>query len=203
MTVLLKKFAALVLLSSLALAWASAPAEALVSRVSAEVVEAVKADKDIQAGDIAKVITLVDAKVMPHVDFARMTGIAVGVPWRGATAEQRERLMAEFKTTLIRTYAGALTLVKDQSITVKGSRAMANQRDMEVMTDVRGKGDKVELNYRMTPADGGAWRIFDVSVGGVWMADTTFKSQWAPIVSKGGIDGLIAHLTERNKAAAK
>jgi phospholipid transport system substrate-binding protein len=200
---MLKKFVTMALLSVSAMAWASSPAEALVSKVSAEVVEAVKADKDIQAGDIAKVITLVDAKVMPHVDFARMTGIAVGLPWRNATPEQRERLMAEFKTTLIRTYAGALTLVKDQSITVKGARTMANQRDMEVMTDVRGKGDKVELNYRMTPADGGAWRIFDLSVGGVWMADTTFKSQWAPIVSKSGIDGLIAHLSERNKAAAK
>lgn len=203
MTGLLKTLATTALLSLSALAWAAAPAEALVSKVSADVVEAVKADKDIQAGDIAKVITLVDAKVVPHVDFARMTGIAVGLPWRSATPEQRERLMAEFKTTLIRTYAGALTLVKDQSITVKGSRPMSNGRDVEVMTDVRGKGDKVELNYRMMPVDGGAWRIFDVNVGGVWMADTTFKSQWAPIVSKSGLDGLIAHLSERNKAAAK
>ena len=175
--------------------------DALVRQISEEVIETVKSDKDIQAGSLPKIMALVDAKVMPHVNFTRMTAIAVGRPWRSATPEQQRRLLEEFKTLLVRTYSGALTQVKDQTVQIRPMRAGADDPEVVVRTEVRGKGDPIQLDYRLEKTDKG-WKIYDVNVLGVWLADTSFKSQFAPIITNSGIDGLIANLTELNRRAA-
>lgn len=192
--------AAFVAGASAAMAADLAP-DALVQQVSTEVIQTVKSDKDIQAGNLKKIMSLVDAKVMPHVNFARMTAIAVGRPWREATKEQRQRLQDEFKSLLVRTYAGALTQVKDQTVQVKPLRAGADDPEVVVRTEIKGKGDPIQLDYRLEKTDKG-WRIYDVNVLGVWLADTSFKSQFSPIAAKDGIDALVAKLTELNQKAA-
>ena len=175
--------------------------DALVRQISTEVIDTVKADKDIQAGNLGKIIALVDAKVMPHVNFQRMTAIAVGRAWRSATPEQQKRLLDEFKTLLVRTYAGALTQVKDQTVQLKPLRAGADDLEVVVRTEVKGKGDPIQLDYRLEKTPAG-WKIYDVNVLGVWLADTSFKSQFAPIVANSGLDGLIGNLVELNRKAA-
>jgi phospholipid transport system substrate-binding protein len=187
-------------------AWAQsdeAP-DALVRRLSTEVLDAIKADKAIQAGDIAKVITLVEAKVLPHINFERMTASSVGPGWRQATPEQRKRLQEEFKTLLVRTYAGALTQVTDQVIVVKPLRAAADDKEVIARSEVKGRGDPIQLDYRLekTPGQGAGWKIFNINVLGVWMVET-YKSQFVAEINAKGLDGLIASLTERNKSNAK
>ena len=184
-----------------AFAQANPGPEALVRQISEEVIETVKSDKEIQAGSLPKIIALVDAKVLPHVNFNRMTAIAVGRPWRTATPEQQRRLLEEFKTLLVRTYSGALTQVKDQAVQVRPMRAGADDAEVVVRTEVRGKGDPIQLDYRLEKTDKG-WKIYDVNVLGVWLADTSFKSQFAPIVTNSGLDGLISNLAELNRKAA-
>jgi phospholipid transport system substrate-binding protein len=175
--------------------------DALVRQISTEMIDTVKADKDIQAGNLNKIIALVDAKVMPHVNFQRMTAIAVGRAWRTATPEQQKRLLVEFKTLLVRTYSGALTQVKDQSVQLKPMRAAADDPEVVVRTEVKGKGDPIQLDYRLEKTPAG-WKIYDVNVLGVWLADTSFKSQFAPIIANSGLDGLIGNLAELNRKAA-
>ena len=175
--------------------------DALIRQVSTEVIDTVKADKAIQAGDVSKIIALVDAKVMPHVNFQRMTASAVGRNWRAATPEQQKRLQDEFKILLVRTYAGALTQVKDQTVQLKPMRANADDPEVVVRTEIKGKGEPIQLDYRLEKIATG-WKIFDVNVLGVWLVDQ-YKSQFAQDIAANGIDGLIAKLTERNKSAAK
>jgi len=182
-------------------AQAAAAPDALVRQISTEVIDTVKADKDIQAGNLNKIIALVDAKVMPHVNFQRMTAIAVGRAWRTATPEQQKRLLEEFKTLLVRTYSGALTQVKDQTVQLKPMRAAADDPEVVVRTEVKGKGDPIQLDYRLEKTPAG-WKIYDVNVLGVWLADTSFKSQFAPIIANSGLDGLIGNLAELNRKAA-
>jgi phospholipid transport system substrate-binding protein len=186
---------------SAAHAQAAAAPDALVRQISTEVIDTVKADKDIQAGNLNRIIALVDAKVMPHVNFQRMTAIAVGRAWRTATPEQQKRLLDEFKTLLVRTYSGALTQVKDQTVQLKPMRAAADDPEVVVRTEVKGKGDPIQLDYRLEKTPAG-WKIYDVNVLGVWLADTSFKSQFAPIIANSGLDGLIGNLVELNRKAA-
>ena len=175
--------------------------DALIRQVSTEVIDTVKADKAIQAGDVSKIIALVDAKVMPHVNFQRMTASAVGRNWRAATPEQQKRLQDEFKILLVRTYAGALTQVKDQTVQLKPMRANADDPEVVVRTEIKGRGEPIQLDYRLEKIATG-WKIFDVNVLGVWLVDQ-YKSQFAQDIAANGIDGLIAKLAERNKSAAK
>lgn len=172
--------------------------DALIKRISSEVMESIKADKAVQQGDVSKVSALVDAKIMPNVNFTRMTASAVGRNWRQATPEQQKRLQDEFKALLVRTYSGALTQVKDQSISVKPLRAAAADTEVIVRTEVLGRGDPVQLDYRMEKA-GAAWKIYDLNVLGVWMVET-YRTQFAQEINAKGVDGLIAALAERNKA---
>lgn len=174
--------------------------EELVQRVSTEVIEAVKADKAIQAGDIRKIIALVDDKILPHLNFQRMTSSAVGRYWRQATPEQQKRLQEEFKTLLVRTYAGALTQVRDHNVVMRPMRSKPEDTEVVVRTQIKGSGEPIQLDYRLEKADG-AWQIYDVNVLGVWLVDN-YRSSFAQEISAAGIDGLIAKLTERNKAAA-
>lgn len=175
--------------------------DALVRDISTEVIDTVKSDKAIQAGDVSRIIALVDAKVMPHVNFQRMTSSAVGRHWRTATPEQQKRLQDEFKTLLVRTYAGALTQVKDQTVALKPFRAAATDTDVVVRTEVKGRGEPIQLDYRLEKA-GDTWKIYDVNVVGVWLVDQ-YRTSFATEINASGLDGLIAKLAERNKAAGK
>lgn len=179
---------------------AGAP-DALIKQVSNEVIDTVKSDKAIQAGDLNKIIALVDAKVMPHVNFQRMTASAVGRHWRTATPEQQKRLQDEFKTLLVRTYSGALTQVKDQTVQLRPMRAGADDTEVVVRTEIKGKGEPIQLDYRLEKA-GTGWKIYDVNVLGVWLVEQ-YKSSFAQEIGAGGIDGLIGKLAERNKGSAK
>lgn len=172
--------------------------DALIKRVSSDVLEKIKADKSVQAGDMTKVVALVDSQVMPNVDFTRMTAAAVGRSWRQATPEQKKRLQDEFKTLLVRTYSGALSQVKDQSINVKPLRAEAADTEVTVRTEVLGRGDPVQLDYRMERTAGG-WKIYDLNVLGVWLVET-YRTQFAQEITAKGVDGLIASLAQRNKS---
>jgi phospholipid transport system substrate-binding protein len=174
--------------------------EALIKQISTEVIDTVKADKAIQAGDVGKIIQLVDTQVMPNVNFQRMTASAVGRFWRTATPEQQKRLQDEFKILLVRTYAGALTQVKDQTIQLKPMRAAAGDTEVVVRTEVKGKGDPIQLDYRLESTPGG-WKIYDVNVLGVWLVEQ-YKNSFAQEIGASGIDGLIGKLAEKNKAAA-
>jgi len=175
--------------------------DALVRQISGEVIAAAKADKAIQAGDIHKIITLVDAKVMPALNFEVMTRSAVGPQWRGATAEQRTKLQAEFKTLLVRVYAGALTQIKDANVEILKTLPVAGSKQVVVQSQVVvGKGEPVKLDYRMEPA-GDSWKVIDVNVGGIWLVGS-YRSQFAQELNAGGIDNLIAKLVERNAKTA-
>ena len=178
-------------------------AETLVRQISVEVIDTVRTDKAIQAGDISGVVALVDTKVMPHVNFEVMTRSAVGPQWRGASADQRSKLQAEFKLLLMRLYAGALSQVKDQTVEVTKTLPVAGSTQVVVQTEVRGKGEPIKLDYRLDKASEGAaaWKIIDVNVGGIWLVQN-YRSQFAGELAKGGIDGLITTLAERNKAGA-
>jgi phospholipid transport system substrate-binding protein len=190
-----------------AMAQAARPAEeapeALIKRLSEETLDAIKSDKSIKSGDIDKIIALVDSKIMPNVNFPRMTAAAVGPAWRQATPEQKKKLQDEFKTLLVRTYSGALSQVSDQTISIKPSRAAPEDKEVVVRTEVRGRGDPIQLDYRLekTPGEGAGWKIYNLNVLGVWLVDT-YRSQFAQEINAKGIDGLIASLSERNRSNA-
>ncbi len=177
--------------------------DVLIKRLSTEVLDTIRTDKAIQAGDNARIVALVDTKIMPNVNFQRMTASAVGPAWRQASAEQKARLQEEFKILLVRTYAGALTQVSDQSIVIKPMRAEPQDRDVIVRTEVKGRGDAIELDYRLekTPGEGSGWKIYNLNVLGVWLVET-YRSQFAQEINAKGLGGLIATLTERNKINA-
>lgn len=190
----------LLLATGAVLAAGPAPDE-LIRQVSTEVLDTARKDPGIQAGDLAKVSALVDSKVMPHVDFEVVTRSAVGPQWRSATAEQRTRLQAEFKTLLIRVYAGALTELRDQTVQIVRTQPVQGSTQVIVQSEVRGRGEPVKLDYRLDKrgtAGAEAWKIIDVNVAGLWLVQN-YRTQFAQELSKGGIDGLIAALAERNK----
>ena len=183
-----------------ALALAEVAPDAFVLRLSTEVVDAVKNDKAIQDGDVARIRGLVDSKILPNVNLQRMVVKSVGPQWRTATPEQQKRLSEEFKTYLINTYSGALTQVKDQSVKLRPLRAEPNATEVVVGTDVVGRGEPLQLDYRLEKA-GDAWKIYDFNVLGLWATDT-FRSQFKRDLSSGGIDALIERLSEKNKGIA-
>ncbi|MEP6966158.1 MAG: ABC transporter substrate-binding protein [Polaromonas sp.] len=174
--------------------------DALIRRVSSEVLDTIKADKAIQAGDMSRVLALVDSKVMPNVDFTRMTASAVGRNWRQATPEQKKRLQDEFKTLLVRTYSGALSQVKEQTLNVKPLRGAPTDTEVTVRTEVLGRGNPVQLDYRMEKTPTG-WKIYDLNVLGVWLVET-YRTQFAQEISANGVQGLIASLVQRNQSNA-
>jgi phospholipid transport system substrate-binding protein len=176
-------------------------ADAFVKQLSDEVVDTIKSDKSFQASNMVKLTALVDAKVMPHVNFRRITASAVGPGWLKATPEQQKQLQEEFKALLLRTYAGALSQITDQTIVVKPLRASPQDTEIVVRTEVRGKGEPIQLDYRLekTPGVGSGWKIYNLNVMGVWLMET-FRSQFAQEINAKGIDGLIATLKSRNQA---
>ncbi len=185
-------------------AWAADEApDALIKRLTQEVIDLIHADKAVQSGDVARIMALTEQKVMPHVNFQRMTASAVGPAWRQATPEQRAKLQAEFKTLLVRTYSGAMSQAKNLTFNVKPMRSSPEDKEVIVRTLIKGRGDPAQLDYRLekTPGEGAGWKVFNLNVLGVWLVDT-YRSQFSAEINAKGIDGLIAALSERNKSNA-
>lgn len=179
---------------------AEAP-DALVKRISADVIETVKSDKDIQAGNRNKIMDLVNSKILPHVDAQKMTQQAAGRFWRQATPAQQQQLTKEFTNLLVYTYAGALSQIKNETVEFQPMRAEAGANDVEVRSQVKvARGEPITLNYRLANGPQG-WKIYDINVLGAWLVQT-YTSTFASEINKGGIDGLIKKLAERNQQLA-
>lgn len=201
MKILKKLFAVVVAAGVLAFSGPVAAQEApdvLVKRISLEVVDAAKADKEIQAGNQKRVLDLVEAKILPYIDFQRMTSLAAGRFWREATPEQKRQLTNEFRSLLVYTYSGAISQIKDQKLEFKPMRSEPGDTEVEVRSQVvQPRGEPLQLNYRLEKV-GSGWKIYDVNVLGAWLVET-YKGNFAAEISKGGVDGLIKTLTEKNK----
>lgn len=177
--------------------------DAMVQKVAGETLAQIKADASLQTGDVSRIIALVDRNVMPHVNFTRLTGTAVGPAWRTATPDQKKRLEKEFKTLLARTYAGAFKLANDKELKVLPMRGAANGNDVLVQTQLIGGGEPVPMDYRLekTPGQGLGWKAYNLSVSNVWMIQS-YRQQFAQIINSSGIDGLISRLEAQNKSNA-
>lgn len=182
-------------------AWASEEApDALIKRISNVVMNAVANDTGLQSGSVQRVMDLVNSEIMPHVNFQRMTSASVGRFWRDANPVQQQQLQDEFKTLLVRTYAGALGELKGNTLHFRPLRARPADTDVVVRSEVRGRGDPIQLDYRMEKTPQG-WKVYDLNVLGVWLGQT-YRTQFAQEINKTGIDGLIAFLAERNQSNA-
>jgi phospholipid transport system substrate-binding protein len=179
--------------------WANDEApDVLIKRISNEVMSTVNNDAVIQQGNVQRVMDLVNARIMPHVNFQRMTASAVGRHWRSATPEQQQRLQSEFKTLLVRTYAGALGELKGKTFYFRPMRAQATDTEVVVRSEMRGRGDPIQLDYRLEKTPQG-WKVYDLNVFGVWLGET-YRNQFAQEINKSGVDGLIAFLAQRNQS---
>jgi phospholipid transport system substrate-binding protein len=204
----MKLFKQLFAVATVALAFnahASGPAneapDALVKRISQDVIETAKADKAIQAGDTKKVMQLVETKILPYVDSDRMTSLAAGRFWRDATPDQQKKLSEQFRTLLIYTYSGALSQIKNETVDFQPLRADPSDTEVEVRSKVNmTRGEPITLNYRVAKGAAG-WKIYDINVMGAWLVET-YKGTFASEISKGGIDGLIKTLTAKNQTLA-
>lgn len=176
--------------------------DALVKRISGEVLDLAKADKEIQGGNQTRVRALVEDKILPYVDFQYMTSLAVGPDWNQATPEQQKRLTSEFRALLVYTYSGAISQIKDQKVTFKPMRADPANTEVEVRSTVaQRRGDLMQLNYRLKKlADG--WKIYDINIAGAWLVEA-YKSSFAAEIGKNGIDGLIKVLSDKNRRLAE
>jgi len=204
-----KCFALLVsgLLLSAATVHAQAPDQStpdgLIKAVVSDVMASVKSDPEIQKGNISRIVDLVDKKIVPYTDMRRTTEMAMGPNWKKASPEQQAQLMAEFKSLLIRTYSGALSQLRDQTVQFKPLRAAPDDKEVIVKTVVLGRGDPVPLDYRLEKTANG-WKVYDMNIMGVWLVEA-YRNQFTNQISQNGIDGLVKFLQERNKqlAAAK
>ena len=176
----------------------SAP-DTLIKTLSEDVLASIRKDPSLQAGDIARLNALIDEKILPYVNFEKMTRLAVGRGWREASPEQRQALTREFRSLLVRTYAGAVSTAKDYQVRMLPLRAEPSDADVTVRTQaLPARGDPIQLDYRMEKTSSG-WKIYDVNVLGVWLVEN-YRNTFAGEISRGGIDGLIKSLVDRNKA---
>ncbi len=197
---MMKLFVALCVSFFAAPVWAQdlAP-DALVKKISDEVISIVKQDKDIQSGNQKKINDLVDAKVLPYFNFSRMTALAMGRNWPKANAEQQTALTGEFRNLLVRTYSSALSTYKNQVIEFQPLRAAAGAADVTVKTQVKQAGtEPVSIDYSMEKTPAG-WKVYDVVVGGVSLV-TNYRETFNAEISKGGVDGLIKSLASKNRS---
>lgn len=171
--------------------------EELINRLTEQVFDQIRSDPEIQSGDQVRVSALVDRVIMPHVDFTKTTALAVGPDWRQASPTQREILAHEFRALLVRTYAGALSEVRDEQVHIKPMRAAPGATDVIVRTEIIGRGEPIELSYRLTRS-GDSWRIYDMNVLGFWLVQV-YRSQFSSVIRESGIDGLIDTLYRKNK----
>lgn len=175
--------------------------DVLVQRISTEVLDIAKTDKEIQRGNMQRVLQVVEDKVFPHVNFQRMTALAAGRHWRDASPEQRKRLIEEFRSLLVYTYSGAIAQVKDERIEFPPSRFSPSDTDVEIRTQIiQSRGEALPLSYRLHQTQDG-WKIYDVNVLGAWLIQT-YRGNFNTEISRDGIDGLIKSLSERNQRLA-
>ena len=174
--------------------------DALIKMVVTDVMASVKADPDIQKGNIPKIVDLVEKKIVPYTDMRRTTEMAMGPNWKKATPEQQNQLVMEFKNLLIRTYSGALSQLRDQTVQFKALRAAPDDKEVIVKTVVLGRGDPVPLDYRLEKTDKG-WKVYDMNIMGVWLVEA-YRNQFSNQISQSGIDGLVKFLQDRNKQLA-
>ncbi len=177
--------------------------DAFIARITTKTLNTLKADKTLRSGDIARIMQLVDSELMQYVNFRRMTALAVGPAWRKATESQRTQLQDAFKLLLVRTYAGALSQLGDQTVVVKPVRPGQQDSNLVVQTEVRGKGDPIQMDYRLEKSTEAAsgWLVFDLNVLGVWLVEN-YRTQFSSVINANGIDALIANLNEQNKRNA-
>ncbi|MFZ6766919.1 MlaC/ttg2D family ABC transporter substrate-binding protein [Undibacterium sp. Di26W] len=188
------------LFSGNAMAQQEAP-DVLIKRLSQEILDLAKNDKEIQAGNQKRVYDMVESKILPFIDFPRMTSLAAGKSWKEATPEQQKQLTNEFRTLLVFTYSGAISQIKDQRVEFKPMRAAAEDTEVEVRSQViQARGEPLQLNYRLEKLPAG-WKIFDINVLGAWLVET-YKGSFSAEITKSGIDGLIKTLSEKNKKLA-
>jgi phospholipid transport system substrate-binding protein len=200
MKMLLKIVAVLLCMAGIAQAEAVAPDE-LIKATAQDVIAIVKQDKDIQAGNQKKILELVDAKVLPHFDFVRMTRLAVGKHWRAASNEQKQALVTEFRNMLVRTYTKAFTVYRDQTVEVKPFRMADDATEVTVKTTINKPGaPPVPVDYEMQKTSDG-WKAFDVTIEGVSMVNS-YRGTFATQIEQNGIDGLIKMLSDKNADAA-
>jgi phospholipid transport system substrate-binding protein len=203
MKILMRLLAFVALLASMTASGSDAPApeapDEMIRRVSSEVLAIAKSDKEIRSGNRQQIIRLVENYILPYTDFQLATALVTGRYWRTATPAQRQQLMDEFRKLLIHTYAGAMSQVRDQRIDVKPLRATPGDEAV-VRTEFRKSrgAEPVQVNYRLAKTKDG-WKIYDVNVMGVWLG-LTYQESFAGEISRGGIDGLIRTLSEKNKA---
>ena len=175
--------------------------DALVKRVADEVLAIIKSDKEVQQGNQAKVVELAEQKVLPHFDFERMTRLAVGRNWSQASDAQKQALIKEFRTLLVRTYSSSLSAYRNQTIEVKPTRATVQDKDTVVRTEIKQQGGPpIPIDYSMEKADGG-WKVYDVVIDGASLV-TTYRGTFNDQVQRGGIDGLLKTLQDRNAGPA-
>jgi len=174
--------------------------DGLIKSVVSDVMTSVKSDPEIQKGNIPRVVDLVDKKIVPYTDMRRTTEMAMGPNWKKASPEQQTQLVSEFRTLLIRTYSGALSQLRDQTVQYKALRASPDDQEVVVKTVVLGRGDPVPLDYRMEKTPTG-WKVYDMNIMGVWLVEA-YRNQFANQISQNGIEGLIKFLQERNKQLA-
>ena len=172
----------------------------LVKYIVSDVMAAVKADPEIQQGNIPRIVELVQQKIVPHTDMRRTTAMAMGPNWKKATPLQQDQLVSEFQTLLIRTYSGALSQLRDQTVRFKALRASPDDQDVIVRTAVMGRGDPVPLDYRLEKTPNG-WKVYDMNIMGVWLVEA-YRNQFTNQINQNGIDGLIKFLKERNQQLA-
>jgi phospholipid transport system substrate-binding protein len=176
--------------------------DALVKRVTNEVLAIIKSDKDLQAGNPRKVVELAEAKVLPYFDFERMARLAVGRNWAQASDAQKQALVKEFRTMLVRTYSTSLTAYRNQTIDVKPLKAGAGDKDVTVRTAViQQGGPPIPIDYSMEKSAEGGWKVYDVVIDGASLV-TTYRGSFSDQIQKGGIDGLVKTLAERNAGPA-
>ena len=176
------------------------PPDALIKMVVTDVMASVKSDPDIQKGNIPKIVELVEKKIVPYTDMIRTTEMAMGTNWKKATPEQQNQLVVEFKNLLIRTYSGALSQLRDQTVQFKALRAAPDDKEVVVKTVVLGRGDPVPLDYRLEKTDKG-WKVYDMNIMGVWLIEA-YRNQFSNQISQNGIEGLVKFLQDRNKQLA-
>jgi phospholipid transport system substrate-binding protein len=190
----------LVLALAAAMAIAQEAPDAMVQRVSQEVLQIVRADPKVQAGDQARIREVIETKLLPNFDFERMTALAMGRNWRQASPDQQKRLIDEFRTLLVRTYSGALSQYRDQKMEYKPLRADAGASDVTVRTEVIRTGQApVQIDYGMSKTPSG-WKAYDVIVGGISLV-TNYRDEFNEQIKGGGIDGLIKTLAAKNQGA--
>ncbi len=178
----------------------STPPDALIKMVVTDVMASVKSDPEIQKGNIQKIVDLVDKKIVPYTDMRRTTEMAMGPNWKKASSEQQTQLTSEFKSLLIRTYSGALSQLRDQTVQFKALRAAPDDNEVVVKTVVLGRGDPVPLDYRLEKTANG-WKVYDMNILGVWLVEA-YRNQFANQISQNGIEGLVKFLQDRNKQLA-